>query len=153
MIGGGNMNAAYYMTVYAMEANGNKIFTVIDMDDIDYIENDGRRAVFHVGNEQFYMITNKSELEELLEERGFDALDRANLVNIKRVHSFNRDYGKVFFTENPDKNSKYATVARIKYSFIEKFLHRAIANNKGTQIEQNQEKSKTSIVSKLKELF
>jgi DNA-binding LytR/AlgR family response regulator len=142
------------MTVYKVDPNGEKIFTVINLDHVDFIENDGKRAVFHMEDEKYFLITNKAELEECLSTRGFDALDRANLVNIKRIRAFDREYGKVFFKEQPNNSAKYATVARIKYSFVEKLIHLAIAKHKNTQVEGHHNKNLiSSLTTRLKEIF
>jgi DNA-binding LytR/AlgR family response regulator len=130
------------MMVYKMDEGREKSFVCINLHDVDFIDNDGRRAVFHIGNERYFLITNKSELEELLMPRGFDILDRANLVNISKIKYFDSQLGTVYFEEKPTKKSKFATVARVKMKFVEQLIQRAIAkNNDKTLVYQPEKKS------------
>lgn len=143
----------YMMTVMKIDPNGKKSFVCINMEDVDYFENDGRKAVLHIGEEKYYLITTKSEIEEWLMPRGFDVLDRSNLVNLKKIKDFDEQYGKVYFTENPTKDSKYAIVARIKYEFVKHFIHRVIAKNRDHILEYGVEKQTPSITTMLKGIF
>jgi DNA-binding LytR/AlgR family response regulator len=141
------------MTVIKMGLDGQKTFVQINMDDVDFIENDGKRAVIHIGEEKYYLIQNKTELEEWLSTRGFDMLDRSNLVNMTKIKSFDEEYGKVYFTEHPTKESKYAIVARIKYKFVKHYIERAVAKNHGHTLQYDMEKPKSSFAAKWKEIF
>jgi DNA-binding LytR/AlgR family response regulator len=140
------------MTVMKIESDGQKSFVQIHMDDVDFIENDGRRAVLHIGDEKYYLITTKSELDEWLSSRGFDMLDRSNLVNLKKIKAFDEQYGKVYFTENPTKDSKYAVVARVKYEFVKHFIERAIAKNRDHILQYGMDQTRSPLIS-LKEIF
>lgn len=144
-----NMIEQLPMTV--LDETGTKL-EIIDINDVDYIENEGRRVIYHIGNRKFYQITNKSELEALLYTRGFDALDRPYLVNMRKIRHFDQEYGKVFFEENPTANSKYATVAKMRYEFVVDIINRIVANNKGVTMGRSLQKSDT-ILNKLKGVF
>jgi DNA-binding LytR/AlgR family response regulator len=107
---------------------------MISLDEIDFIENDGRKVQLYSGDRTFQLITTKSELEELLLGEGFDLFDRVNLVNVKRIKSYDRDKGRVYFTETPTRESKFASIAKIKQDLIESFVMRAISINTGSTI-------------------
>src|SRR5690606_19268492 len=90
----------------------------ISLMDVDYMEIEGRKIVYHCGQEKYRHISTLSELEEHLGYEGFDMLDKTNLVNLNRVTSFDPNQGKVFFKEPATNQSKYATVALIKQKLI-----------------------------------
>ncbi|WP_078409089.1 LytTR family transcriptional regulator DNA-binding domain-containing protein [Priestia abyssalis] len=125
-----------YMTV--IKAGGKGVpstIECIDLREVDFIETINRKVIFHIGTDQYYQITSKSDFDEFLMKEGFDNLDRTNLVNLRKIKKFDEELGKVYFTENPDKDSKYALVARIKYKFISSLLKRIASSNNGTTLE------------------
>ena len=104
------------MTVLRLLPNDSTELTCIRLADVDYVEIEGRKIVYHVGNEKYRHISTLSELEEHLADQGFEILDKTNLVNINRVADFDETQGKVYFQEG----NKYATVALIKQKMIRK---------------------------------
>lgn len=105
-------------------------FAIINLRDVDFIEKESKYVVYYIGKEKYYQFTTKSELEDLLIEAGFDSLDRANLVNMGKIKSYNKDYGKVYFEDTPGPDSKYATVAKVKEKAVEQFIKFIINDNK-----------------------
>ena len=110
------------MTVLKLGSPGASMMECIDLDEVDYIEIEGRKIIFHIQDKKYQHISTLSELEEHLFKHGFDLLDKTNLVNLKRVRHYDEAQGKVFFEERPTSSSKYATVALIKQKQIRRYL-------------------------------
>lgn len=108
------------MTVLKLLPDNKTELACISLLDVDYMEIEGRKIVYHVDNEKYRHISTLSELEEHLTHEGFDMLDKTNLVNLHKVVSFDEQQGKVFFSEPVTERSKYATVALIKQKMIKK---------------------------------
>lgn len=126
------------MTVVKVNEDQSHSLECIDLYNVDYIESDKkRRIIFHIGENVYYQIITKSDFEQYLSREGFDPLDKPNLVNLRKVRKFDKEYGKVYFEENPSSSSKYATVARIKYKFMSALLDRLVAHNNDETIEIN----------------
>lgn len=126
---------ALYMTVLKINPNKTQSLEQINLYDVDFIETDKRRIVYHIGECTYHQIVSKAEIDGFLIQNGFDSLDRPNLVNLRKIRRFDEEYGKVYFVEHPDSKSKYTTVAKIKYSFIKKLLHRIVSHNNNTMQE------------------
>jgi DNA-binding LytR/AlgR family response regulator len=117
------------MTVLKMYPDGTTELACISLLDVDYMEIEGRKIVYHVDNEKYRHISTLSELEEHLAQEGFDMLDKTNLVNLNKVSSFDESQGKVYFQEPSTGESKYATVALIKQKMIRReMLHSAASH-------------------------
>lgn len=106
------------MTVLKLLPDGTTELACISLLDVDYMEIEGRKIVYHVDQSKYRHISTLSELEEHLGEYNFDMLDKTNLVNLNKVSSFDETQGKVFFQEPVTEESKYATVALIKQKLI-----------------------------------
>lgn len=129
------------MTVIQKNRNGVTEFVAIDLQDVDFVETRDRRIVYHIGENEYYQATTKSELEDLLLEEGFDQLDRPFLVNMKKIRNYCKEYGKVYFVDEPTSTSKFATVARIKEDLVEKFIRYFVHKNQDTMSEISLEKN------------
>jgi len=112
--------------------NENNELECINLYDVDFIETDKRKIIYYIGNNKYYQITTKSELDQLLYKEGFESLDRPNLVNLCKIRKFDEDLGKVYFVEEPDEKSTFATVAKIKYKFVLNLIKRIISFNNDT---------------------
>lgn len=123
------------MTVIRDDGNNLPTIEEINLDEVDMIETVNRKIVYHIGDVTYYQITNRSDLDDILSKRGFDNLDKSNLVNLRKIRNFDEELGKVYFTENPNKDSKFALVARIKYKFVANLIKRIVAHNNGTTTE------------------
>lgn len=99
----------------------------INLSEVDFIEVEKRRIVYHIGDRKFFHLSTKTEFDELLIHEGFLSLDRPNLVNLKKIRSFNENYGIVYFEEKPTTKSKSCTVAKIKESLVKNLLKRLVA--------------------------
>jgi DNA-binding LytR/AlgR family response regulator len=124
-----------YMTVI----NEEEKLESINLFEVDFIESDKRRIVYYIGNKKYFHLSTKSEFDELLLQEGFVSLDRPNLVNLRKIRSFNEEYGKVFFEENPTSTSIFCTVARIKIPFVKNLLQRLVSfsNDKTLEIKSD----------------
>lgn len=133
-----------------------RIMTVINEDfelecinlyDVDFIETDKRKIIYFIGEKKYYQITTKSELDQFLYDEGFESLDRPNLVNLSKIRKFDEGLGKVYFVEEPDDKSTFATVARIKYKFVSNIIKRIIShnNNTNTVVKAENEKVKNKL--------
>lgn len=107
----------------------------LDLNDVLFINIEDRNIVYHTSSEKYFQITKLSELDEHLLNRGFDLLDKTNLVNMNKVKSFESKLGKIYFEEHPTKHSKYASVAAIQQKVRKHQIERAIANNTNTSLE------------------
>ncbi|HZG55235.1 LytTR family transcriptional regulator DNA-binding domain-containing protein [Paenibacillus sp.] len=117
------------MTVLKLRPDGSTELACISLLDVDYMEIEGRKIVYHIDQEKYRHISTLSELEEHLGQQGFDMLDKTNLVNLNRVVSFDDTQGKVYFQEPVTHHSKYATVALIKQKLIRReMLHSAASH-------------------------
>lgn len=105
------------MTVLRMKGEETAELACICLTDVDYMEIEGRRIVYHIGDQKYRHISTLSELEEHLSAEGFDMLDKTNLVNLNRIGAFDEQQGKVFFGTSSSPG-KYATVAMIKQKLI-----------------------------------
>ena len=120
------------MTVLKVCPDGSTELACISLLDVDFMEIEGRKIVYHVDAVKYRHISTLSELEEHLGSEGFDMLDKTNLVNLNRVASFDADQGKVFFQDPVTNESKYATVALIK----QKLIRREILQSAATHIRE-----------------
>jgi len=133
-----------------------RIMTVINEDfelecinlyDVDFIETDKRKIIYFIDEKKYYQITTKSELDQFLYDEGFESLDRPNLVNLSKIRKFDEGLGKVYFVEEPDDKSTFATVAKIKYKFVSNIIKRIIShnNNTNTIVKAENEKVKNKL--------
>lgn len=102
------------MTVMRVEADDTTTLATINLLDVHYVEIEGRKIVYHIDGQKYRHISTLSELEEHLENEGFDMLDKTNLVNIKKIKYFDEKQGKVYFKNPIEDQDKFATVAFIK---------------------------------------
>jgi DNA-binding LytR/AlgR family response regulator len=117
------------MTVLKLYSDGSTELACISLLDVDYMEIEGRKIVYHIDNVKYRHISTLSELEEHLAHEGFDMLDKTNLVNLNKVASFDESQGKVYFHEPAAWNSKYATVALIKQKLIRREMVHSAASH------------------------
>ena len=129
-----------FMTVINQE----NIIECINLNDVDFIETDKRKIVYHIGDKHYYQITTKSELDSFLVKEGFEILDRSNLVNVRKIRYCDEDLGKVYFTCESKDTSKYATVAKMKYKFVSNLIKYMIGENNNTSFEIKPKRSKTT---------
>lgn len=118
-----------YMTVLKINPDNSRSLEQINLYDVDFIETDKRKIVYHIGECTYHQIVCKSELDAFLIHKGFEPLDRPNLVNLRKIRKFDEDYGKVYFVENPDSTCKFVTVAKVKYQFIKNLIRKIIIHN------------------------
>lgn len=111
--------------------------SLIKRSDVDYVNVTNQRAICYVGNKRYLpKPASKEELAAIFApEIGFDSLDTINFVNLTKIKKFDKKLGKVYFEEHPGDKSTYATVAKIKYPFVEWIIDRMVSLNNGTQIE------------------
>jgi len=108
---------------------------LLNLNDVLYINIEKRNIVYHTAEEKYYHLSTLSELYDHFFDRGFDLLDKTNLVNLNKIKKMDGKQGKIYFEENPSDDSKYATVAFIKQKLFQNVISRAIANNTNTSLE------------------
>lgn len=128
----------HYMTVVDAETFE---VSLVKRCDVCYVTIINQRPVCYAGNTRYFpKPASKKELENMFSpELGFDSLDTNNFVNLTKIRKFDKKAGRVYFDEHPGSNSVYATVAKIKYPFVEKIIDRMVSLNNGTQIETKAE--------------
>ncbi len=126
------------ITVINLDTN---VYEIIDLYEVDYVEVVNKKIIYHITNKTYAQISSLAELTRIFTpEQGFDSLDRPNIVNLKKIRRFDKTMGKVYFEEYPNKSSVYATVAKIKYPFVEIMITRFTAINNDKSIEVKPQK-------------
>jgi DNA-binding LytR/AlgR family response regulator len=126
------------------ESDGSSSLVLLDVNDVVYICVENRNLVYHTQNESFQHISTLSDWEEHLYNYGFDMLDKTNLVNINKIKKLDSKTGKVYFEEEPTKDSKYANIAFIKQKLFKSQIERAIAKNTNKSMEYKLEEERGS---------
>jgi DNA-binding LytR/AlgR family response regulator len=119
------------MPVLRKRNDGTSELIIIDIQDVLFVNIENRGIVYHTRDERFHHISTLSELEEHLSEAGFDLLDKTNIVNMNQVKLLDEKHGNIYFDEEPDKKSKYASVAFIKQKLLKKEIQNAVCRNTG----------------------
>lgn len=119
------------MTVLCMNEAGNSELTCIDLINVDYIELENRRIVYHMEKKKYYHLSTLSDLYDCLADYEFDMLDKTNVVNLNKIKKLDEQHGKIYFETDPTKESKYATIALIKQKLFKNDILRKISKNKG----------------------
>lgn len=101
----------------------NKVIALNAPNDILYAQYlKGSYTSVHAANgHTYYTTTSLFELELILEHFDFLSLNRDAIVNMKKIKAFDENYGKVFFTESPVKDSPHILATRVAYKRIEKY--------------------------------
>jgi DNA-binding LytR/AlgR family response regulator len=77
---------------------------------------------FYTKDNMYFYPTTLEELMIVLQEQGFEKLDRTNLVNMNHVKGFDAKARKVYFEAPWDKSSNYATVSEANLSKVEQWV-------------------------------
>lgn len=126
------------MTVYRIDEGGKVELRCVDFAEVAMIVPvESRKMAYYVDGQIYYSIVSLEDLEEGLERSNYDfyLLDRSNLVNMGKIKQLDEVYGKVYFEENPDKNSLFANIARVTLSSMRQLIRRFIARNNESTIE------------------
>ena len=116
-MGGGD--AAGPLTGRLAVRNGAKV-TLVDLDDIDWVEADGDYARIHAGKQTHLVSHRMHALERLLETGGFVRIHRSLIVQQSRVRELHReDDGSGFITL---KDGIRLRVARGRWDALERSL-------------------------------
>lgn len=105
--------------------NGDEEFEVhmLDLADIWYVGVENKREiVYHTKDEIFYHPATMEQILAVLKMHGFEKLDRGIVVNLKNIKHFDEEFGKVFFEEQPTKDSKFATIAFLNIKKLKQLL-------------------------------
>lgn len=84
--------------------------------DITYLSHSKNKIEIHTQDDVYYMLTTLEDWRKVLKPYGFEKLDVGNIVNMNKVVSFDEKAQKVYFEETPNKQSKFADVARVHIS-------------------------------------
>src|SRR5690554_4584361 len=94
----------------------------IDLSKICFSSIDSREIAYHTSDEVYYHLKNLDELSLALGPKGFEKLDRGNLVQMSKITYYDSVYGKVFFDEVITSESDYATVSQSYIKKLEKSI-------------------------------
>ncbi len=92
-----------------LDANGNPVR--IDTKDIISIRPTTNGPEFYTQDAMYYYPTTLEELMIVLNDDGFERLDRTNIVNMNQVKAFDPKARKVYFEHPWSGDSKFATVS------------------------------------------
>jgi DNA-binding LytR/AlgR family response regulator len=123
-----------HMPVLRKSKDGTSELVLLDLNEVLYINIENRCIAYHTREETFHHIATLTELEEHLGEEGFDLLDKTNIVNMNQIRYLDEPHGNIYFDEEPDKHSKFASVALIKQKVLKNEIAAAIARNTGKTI-------------------
>lgn len=112
----------YPITVLKFLEDGSTQLVTIDMSDVLYICFEGSRLVYHTEDDCYYQVTSLQDLEQHLKGLSFEKLDRPYLVNMNKIKKFDKNRRVVYFTGQPDKTSKYVTVASLKVHLVKAYM-------------------------------
>lgn len=129
--------------------NGEMELVMLALDDVVYICLEKRNIIYHTENERYWHISTLSDLQTHLKDKGFELTDKTNLVNFKRIKKMDPKQGKLYFEEEPSKESKYATIAFIKQKQYNNKIMRAIANNTNKSMEIKVQRNASAISSEM----
>jgi two-component system, LytTR family, response regulator len=102
-----------------LSLKSNNTFVYIDMEDILFIEKEGRKSIVHTELEQFETMESLHEIEERL-PKSFFKTHRSYLVNLKRIvqiESFGETYLAKF--SNPQKK---AYISKLKINEVYRIM-------------------------------
>ena len=100
-----------------LDRDGN--LCLVQLEDIIAIKPTADGPEFYTMDGMYYYPTTLEELLAILKERGFERLDRTNLVNLNHVKVFDKKARKVYFESPISKDSKFATVSEANLSKVE----------------------------------
>jgi DNA-binding LytR/AlgR family response regulator len=112
------------------DKNNNSECIMLDIRDVVYIVIEDRNVVYHTNDSKYYhLMPSLSVMELHCEQFGFQKLDRINLVNTRKIKSFDDESGKVFFDDEVSKDSKYATVSYVNKNKLKASIEHWIERN------------------------
>ncbi|XID90337.1 LytTR family transcriptional regulator DNA-binding domain-containing protein [Paenibacillaceae bacterium WGS1546] len=113
------------------DRNNDSEVIMMDMSEVNVIQIEDGAVAFNTDRGRFYpLVPSLSMYKKHLESIGFHRLDRTNLVNMRRVRSFDEKRGMVYFDESPNVSSLSATVAFMNIGKLKKFIRGWIDRNK-----------------------
>lgn len=103
---------------------------MMDMAEVLYIQTEDGAVVFHTSEGRYYpLVPSLSMYAKHTENIGYQKLDRTNLVNMKRVKSFDEKRGLVYFEEDAGPNSQSAIVAFMNIAKLKNMILTWIERN------------------------
>jgi len=137
------------MPVLRKLKDGTSEMVLIDIEDVLYINIENRSIVYHTREETFHHLSTLSDLDEYLGDQGFDMLDKTNIVNMSQVKYLDETNGNIYFDEEPNKGSPFASVAFIKQKVLKKEITAAIRRNTGKTLTYSADKGQRSTQERL----
>lgn len=112
-------------TFSLLDESGKLGFRSVRADDILYFSVSRSQVVAHTMSDVF--ITGWYSLDKLWKalrqsDSRFFRTDRLFIVNMSKIRKLDREWGKVYFTDDPDAQAKHGYVAKLKISEVEKHI-------------------------------
>ncbi|TJY38936.1 LytTR family transcriptional regulator [Cohnella pontilimi] len=105
-----------------VDSEGQAGFRTIHADDILFFCVQQNQIIAHTLEEELF--TGWYSLDRLwqalkLSDPRFYRTDRVYIVNLSKIKKLDREWGKIYFTEDPGPTSKHCYVARLKLSEVQ----------------------------------
>lgn len=96
---------------------------MIDIKDVLYIQTEDGAVVFQTESGKYYpLVPSLSMYAKAVGDKGFEKLDRINLVNMRKVKRFDPKRGMVFFDaveDRPFTTVALMNVSKLKHKILE----------------------------------
>lgn len=111
---------------FMLNVDGRMTLRSVDAEDILYFCVQQNQVVAHTSDEELF--TGWYSLDRLWQalrstDSRFFRTDRVYIVNLMKIRKLDRDWSKIYFTDNPAPHSKHCYVARLKLPEVERSLH------------------------------
>jgi len=94
----------------------------IEVDDILMICPTAQGPQFHTRDGVYYYPYTLDEFLMLLAHRGFERLDRNNIVNMRQIRRYDPKTRKVYFDEGDSPEARYTTVSEANVCKVAQFF-------------------------------
>ncbi|TFE23527.1 LytTR family transcriptional regulator DNA-binding domain-containing protein [Cohnella luojiensis] len=102
----------------------------VNIEDLIAIKPTADGPEFYTKDSMYFYPTTMDELLILFKNKGFERLDRTNLVNMNHVKTFDPKARKVYFEHPVTQDSKFATVSEANVSKVEHLVKEDAAKYK-----------------------
>jgi DNA-binding LytR/AlgR family response regulator len=92
---------------------------IINVEDLIAIKPTADGPEFYTKDGMYFYPTTMEEMLLMYKDKGFERLDRTNLVNMNQVKAYDPKVRKVYFDDPWSKDSKFATVSEANVSKVE----------------------------------
>jgi DNA-binding LytR/AlgR family response regulator len=92
---------------------------IVNVEDLIAIKPTADGPEFYTKDGMYFYPTTMEEMLLMYKDKGFERLDRTNLVNMNQVKAYDPKVRKVYFDDPWSKDSKFATVSEANVSKVE----------------------------------